>query len=47
MNLMLVVLMLCVILGLLAGPFGRRQQAAITVMATTMTALYFFVARFI
>jgi hypothetical protein len=46
MHLMLYVILLCVALGLLASRFGAREHAAIVLLATTMTALYFFVNRF-
>jgi len=42
MNLMLLVILACVILGLWAPRLGRREQLAIGLVATTMTALYFF-----
>lgn len=42
MNLMLTVIFLCVAVGLLFPRFGRLQQAAIAVIATVMTALYYF-----
>jgi hypothetical protein len=45
-HLMLFVIFLCVAVGLLASRFGARQYAAIVFLASTMTALYFFVTRF-
>jgi hypothetical protein len=45
-HLMLFVIFLCVTLGLLGSRFGARQQIAIVFLACTMTALYFFVTRF-
>ncbi|MBI4494751.1 MAG: hypothetical protein HY690_18400 [Chloroflexi bacterium] len=45
MNLMLVAILLCVGLGLLARRFGPRQDLAIALLATVLTALYLFSAR--
>jgi predicted phage tail protein len=46
-NLMLTVMFVCVLIGLLARDFGRREQLAVAAVATAMTALYyFFGARF-
>jgi hypothetical protein len=42
MNLMLLVIFLCIVLGLLAPRLGSREQLAIVLVATAMTALYFF-----
>jgi hypothetical protein len=41
-NLMLCVILLCVVIGLSASRFGARQQGAIVLLASAMTALYFF-----
>ena len=46
MHLMLFVIFVCVALGLMGSRFGARQQVAIVFLASTMTALYFFVTRF-
>ncbi len=47
MNLMLFVMLLCTMIGLVASPFGSRQQGAIVLIASAMTALYFlFMNRF-
>jgi hypothetical protein len=45
MLLMLAVIFLCVLTGLLSQQFGGRVYATIGLLATTMTALYFFVER--
>lgn len=42
MNLMLVVILLCLLLGLLAPRLGRRETIVIGALATGMTALYYF-----
>ena len=42
MNLMLTAIFLCLAVGLLSPRFGRLQQVAIAVIATVMTALYYF-----
>jgi lipopolysaccharide export LptBFGC system permease protein LptF len=42
MNLMLSVMFLCLAVGVLSPRFGRLQQTAIAVIATVMTALYYF-----
>jgi hypothetical protein len=47
MNLMLVVIMMCVVLGLAAKQFAGRQKLFVASLATVMTTLYFFVARFV
>jgi hypothetical protein len=47
MNLMLAVIVTCILVGLFATQFGNRQKLLIATLATTMTALYFFVARFV
>jgi hypothetical protein len=46
MNLMLSVIFACVGIGLLSRRLGAREQVAIVVLATAMTALYFFTTRF-
>lgn len=47
MMLMLAVIFVCVALGLLAPRVGAREQMTVVLIATTMTALYyFFGARF-
>ena len=47
MNLMLVVIVLCVVLGLLVPRLGVREHVLVALLATAMTALYFlFSARF-
>ncbi len=48
MNLMLVVIFLSVAIGLWAHRLGRRANLAIALLATLMTALYYFLsARFV
>ncbi|HEX2186839.1 MAG TPA: hypothetical protein VHN78_15180 [Chloroflexota bacterium] len=42
MNLMLYVIFICVTFGLLVRHFSGRQTVAIAVLATVMTAIYFF-----
>ena len=44
MMLMLAVIFLCIAIGLLAPRFGTREHLAIAFLATTMTALYLFLA---
>jgi hypothetical protein len=46
MNLMLVVMLVCVVLGLSASHFDRRHYTAVAVVATVMTGLYYFTTRF-
>lgn len=45
MNLMLAVMLVCVVTGLLHGPFGRRRQQFLAALAVVMTALYFLFGR--
>jgi len=45
-NLMLAVMLLAVGIGLIGHDWGRGRQLAIAAMAVSMTALYFFVYRF-
>jgi hypothetical protein len=40
-NLLLVTIFACVVLGLAAHRIGRRQQVAIALLATAVTTAYF------
>ena len=42
MNLQLAMIFTCVAIGLLAPRFGRRAHFLIGLLATAMTALYYF-----
>ena len=44
MYLMLALLLLCLLIGLWAPRFGRRESLAVALLATVTTALYYFLA---
>jgi hypothetical protein len=45
MLVMLAAIFLCVLTGVLSQQFGARVYLTVTLLATTMTALYYFVER--
>jgi hypothetical protein len=47
MNAMLVVIFLCVGLGLVAARWGERAYAGVVVLGILLTAVYYFLPRYV